>query len=67
MIRSNLREVIEQRGIKQTWLAERSGVTTTTLSQIVTGKRVPTLEVAFRIAKVLDLRIDEVWYHEDDE
>lgn len=65
MIKSNLREVIDKRGIKQSWLAEQSKVTPTTLSQIVTGKRTPTLEVAFRIAKVLDLRIDELWYYEE--
>ncbi|WAH38253.1 helix-turn-helix transcriptional regulator [Alicyclobacillus dauci] len=67
MIRTNLKDVLDSRGIKQKWLANEANIDQTTLSKLVRGKAIPTLEVAFRIAKVLDLRIDEVWYHEDDE
>ncbi|MCI0184789.1 helix-turn-helix transcriptional regulator [Sulfoacidibacillus ferrooxidans] len=42
MAESNrLREVLQKRGIKQTWLADRVGITYQTLSDIVNGKRTP--------------------------
>lgn len=66
MIRSKLGEVLKERGLRQDWLASRAGVHNATLSRIVTGKSVPTLEVAYRIANVLDLRVDEIWVWEEE-
>lgn len=59
--RNELRKLLMDRGIKQTWLADRAGITDTALSEIVTGKRTPTLPVAKRIARVLGLRIEDIW------
>lgn len=42
-------------------LAQRIGVTRQTLNAIETGKYSPSLEAAFRIAMVFDVRVDEVF------
>ncbi|MCY0894586.1 MAG: helix-turn-helix transcriptional regulator [Acidibacillus sp.] len=57
---NRLREVLQESGIEQTWLADRAGVTYQTLSDIVNGKRTPTLPVAKRIARTLELSIEEI-------
>ncbi|MHB9004743.1 MAG: helix-turn-helix transcriptional regulator [Coriobacteriia bacterium] len=59
--RNELRKLLMDRGIKQTWLADRAGITDTALSEIVTGKRTPTLPVAKRIARVLKMRVEDIW------
>ena len=44
-------------------LAEKVGVTRQTLNAIELGKYSPSLEVAFRIAEVFQLSVDEVFQH----
>ncbi len=58
---NKLREIIRDRGIKQTWLAGRAGITYQALSDIVTQKRTPTLPVAKRIARVMEMRVEDIW------
>lgn len=43
-------------------LAQKIGVTRQTLNAIETGKYSPSLEAAFRIAAVFELRVDEVFH-----
>lgn len=47
-------------------LADNVGVTRQTLNAIELGKYSPSLEVAFRIAAVFQLTIDEVFQHNSD-
>ena len=48
-------------------LADRVGVTRQTILAIEGAKYFPTLELAFRIACVFDVGLDEVFtYHEDE-
>jgi putative transcriptional regulator len=47
-------------------LADRVGVTRQTILAIENGKYFPTLELAFRIARVFDVALDQVFtWHED--
>lgn len=48
----------------QQQLAEKIGVSRQTVNAIETGKYWPSLEVAFRIAEVFGLRVDEVFVFE---
>ncbi|QOS97808.1 helix-turn-helix transcriptional regulator [Brevibacterium sp. JNUCC-42] len=45
-MRSKLKEILGERGIKQRWLCERVGLSTSAMSQIVRGESLPTLPVA---------------------
>ena len=51
----------------QAELADRVGVTRQTIIAIEQGKYSPTLEMAFRIARVLRVRLDEVFGYSDDD
>ena len=45
----------------QQQLADKTGVTRQTIVAIESGKYSPTLELAFRIARVFDVPLDEVF------
>jgi putative transcriptional regulator len=54
----------ERHEMTQQDLAERVGVTRQTINAIEAGKYSPSLEVAFRIAAALGVRIEEVFMHD---
>ena len=53
----------EHREMTQQALAERIGVTRQTVNAIEAGKYSPSLEVAFRVAEVFGVRVDEVFHY----
>ena len=54
----------ERNEMTQQDLAERVGVTRQTINAIEAGKYSPSLEVAFRIALALGVRLEEVFSYE---
>jgi putative transcriptional regulator len=61
---SKLKDIIEERGIKITWLSERSGVSRNTIHTYINGG-VPALDKALSIAKALELSVNDIWKHEE--
>lgn len=62
MIRNRIKELRFAAGqISQQELAEKVGVTRQTINAIEGDKYSPSLEVAFRIADVFDVGLDEVF------
>lgn len=57
---NRIKEVLEERGIKQTWLAERLGKSFCIVNSYVCNRRQPSLEVLFEIAKILDVEPKEL-------
>ena len=55
-----LKEVLEKRGIKQTWLAERLGKSFCIANTYVCNRCQPSLEVLFEIAKILKVNPKEL-------
>ena len=53
--KNRIKEVLEERGIKQTWLAERLGKSFCIVNSYVCNRRQPSLEVLFEIAKILNV------------
>ncbi|MFR9641115.1 MAG: helix-turn-helix transcriptional regulator, partial [Rikenellaceae bacterium] len=47
------KEVLEEKGIKQTWLAEKLGKSFSIVNAYACNRRQPTLEILFEIAKIL--------------
>lgn len=47
-------------------LADKAGVTRQTILAIENGKYSPTLELAFRIARVFGVGVEEVFLYQDD-
>lgn len=58
--KNRIKEVIEERGIKQTWLAERLGKSFCMVNSYVCNRRQPSLEVLFEIAKILNVNPKEL-------
>ncbi len=55
-----LHEIREEKGLSQSELARRSGVSQAFISQIEKGEKVPTIFIAKRIAMALDKTIDDL-------
>jgi putative transcriptional regulator len=60
-VRNDLRERRAERGWSQGDLAERLGVSRQTVNAIETGKYDPSLGLAFSIAKLFRVRIEDVF------
>ena len=64
-IQNKIRQLRFDRGeMTQQALADRIGVTRQTINAIELGKYSPSLEVAFRIAAVLGVPLDEVFQYD---
>ena len=57
---NRIKEVLEERGIKQTWLADRLGKSFCIVNSYVCNRRQPSLEVLFEIAKILNVEAKEL-------
>lgn len=63
-VKNKLKEIIDERGIKQVWLAEQVGISYKTLSNIIGGRYNTSLEVALKIADILNVKVDDIFYLE---
>ena len=52
---NRIKEVLEEKGIKQTWLAEKLGKSFNTVNSYAQNRQQPRLEVLFEIAKILEI------------
>ena len=50
---NRIKEVLEEKGIKQTWLAEKLGKSFSIVNAYVCNRRQPSLETLFQIAEIL--------------
>ena len=53
--KNRIKGVLEERGIKQTWLAERLGKSFCIVNSYVCNRRQPSLDVLFEIANILNV------------
>jgi putative transcriptional regulator len=59
-----LRDLRAERDWTQADLAERAGVSRQTINAIEKGKFDPSLPLAFRLARLFDLKIEEIFFDE---
>jgi putative transcriptional regulator len=60
-IRNRIRELREDAGLTQTELSRRCGCTRQTIITLEQERYVPSLSLAFSIARAFDLRIEDVF------
>jgi putative transcriptional regulator len=60
IIMNRIKEVLKDKGIKQTWLAEKLGKSYNIVNGYVTNKRQPSIEVLYEIAKLLQVEVKEL-------
>ena len=57
---NRIKEVLEEKGIKQTWLAEKLGKSFSIVNAYVCNRRQPSLDVLYQIAEILQVGTKEL-------
>ena len=57
---NRIKEVLEEKGIKQTWLAEQLGKSYSVVNGYVQNRQQPRLETLMEIANILDIDVKEL-------
>ena len=57
---NRIKEVLYQKGIKQTWLAEKLGKSYNMVNGYVQNRQQPRLEILYEIAKILDVNAKDL-------
>lgn len=57
---NRIKDVLEQKGIKQKWLAEQLGKSYNMLNSYAQNRRQPSLEYLYRIAETPDVEVKEL-------
>ncbi|WP_373763644.1 helix-turn-helix transcriptional regulator [Porphyromonas loveana] len=55
---NRIKEVLEEKGIKQTWLAEKLDKSFSIVNSYVCNRRQPSLETLFQIAEILGVEVE---------
>lgn len=72
MLKSRIKIVIAEsetatgNKINRTELAALLGITPIYLSAIISGKKVPNTELVFKLAKLLDRKVDDLYIYEEE-
>lgn len=53
---NRIKEVLEEKGIKQVWLAERLGKSINIVNGYVQNRSQPSIEVLYKIAEILNVK-----------
>lgn len=57
---NRIKDVLNQKGIKQIWLAEKLGKSYNMVHSYAQNKRQPSLEVLYKIAEILNVEVKEL-------
>lgn len=57
---NRIKEVLNEKGIKQTWLAEKLGKSFNMVNEYCNNRRQPSLELLFEIARILDVEVKDL-------
>ena len=57
---NRIKEVLEEKGIKQKWLAEKMAKSYNMVNSYVQNRRQPSVEVLVQIAEILDIDVKEL-------
>jgi len=64
---NRIKAVLEERGIKQTWLAEKLGKSYNMVNSYVQNRTQPRVEDLYKIAKILDVDVRDLLVSEKKE
>lgn len=57
---NRIKEILENKGIKQVWLAEKLGKSYNMVNSYVRNRRQPSLEILNQVADILDIDVTEL-------
>ena len=58
---NRIKEVLEEKGIKQTWLAEKIGKSFSQTNAYVCNRRQPSIELLYEIASLLGVEANDLF------
>lgn len=64
---NRIKEVLDEKGIKQTWLAEKLGKSFNMVNAYVCNWKQPSLEILYQIAKILQVDAKDLLANKDEE
>lgn len=65
-MKNKIKQVLERKGVKQTWLAEQLGKSLNMVNSYVRNRYQPSLETLYKIADLLNVEIDDLLYSKDE-
>lgn len=57
---NRIKEILKEKGIKQTWLADNLGKSYNMINSYVQNRRQPSIETLFKISKILEVDVREL-------
>ena len=57
---NRIKEVLDEKGIKQTWLAEQLGKSYNMVNAYVQNRQQPRLKILYEIAEILEIDVKEL-------
>lgn len=63
---NRIKEVLEEKGIKQIWLAEKLGKSYNMVNSYAKNRRQPSLEDLYKIARILNISVKELLIEQDE-
>ncbi|MBC8321233.1 MAG: helix-turn-helix transcriptional regulator [Bacteroidetes bacterium] len=57
---NRIKEVLKEKGVKQTWLAKKLDKSYNMVNSYVQNRRQPNLSILFRISEILDVNVCEL-------
>ena len=57
---NRIKEVLEEKGIKQTWLSDKLGKSYNMVNSYVQNRQQPRLELLYKIAEILDVSVKDL-------
>ena len=57
---NRIKDILDERGVRQKWLAQKLGMTQANVSRICANKLQPNLELLFKIADILNVHPSEL-------
>lgn len=63
---NRIKIVLDQKGIKQKWLAEKIGKSFNMVNSYAQNRSQPSIETLYRIASVLDVEVEDLLYPKEE-
>ena len=57
---NRIKEVLKEKGIKQTWLADKLGKSYNMVNGYVQNRKQPSIECLYEIAQILNISVNEL-------
>ena len=65
VVRNRLKEYLDERGTRYSWLCQKVGYHQTTLNRIMRNEQEPSSRLMLKVAKVLGRPVEELFWIED--